>query len=230
MSSSFKYILFDFDGTLWDHERASHRALREMAEKHGLDGESLIIRFQEENARVWAEMARGELAFEDLSIRRFQRILQSMDSPTDPLAFSEAYIENYLSKPCFLPGTEEVLATASARSRVSILTNAPHTIQDRKFAHLGASGTAVERLICSDDVGVLKPDPQFFERAAAMLDHPDPSEVLMIGDSWHDDVDVPNLLGWRTAWLSWGRAVPAEDDEIRVFPHLFSLEGFLRNH
>ena len=59
-----------------------------------------------------------------------------------------------------------------------------------------------EFMVISEEIGVAKPDPRFFEIALAMAGNPDPREVLVIGDSLTSDIQGGIAYGLDTCWYN----------------------------
>ncbi len=57
-----------------------------------------------------------------------------------------------------------------------------------------------ERCFISSEVGYSKPDGRFFEFAAAQLVLT-PSEILLVGDDWTNDILGARAAGWQAVWL-----------------------------
>lgn len=55
-------------------------------------------------------------------------------------------------------------------------------------------------IVDSRRVGLFKPDPAIFAHAAEKLGR-DPSEIMMVGDSFDRDVRPAKKIGMKTAWL-----------------------------
>jgi HAD superfamily hydrolase (TIGR01662 family) len=95
--------------------------------------------------------------------------------------------------------------------RLAVLANQPA----ERTAELRALGVEVEVIAMSDELGVAKPDPRFFERALALMGEPDPADVAYVGDRADNDVRPAAAAGMRAVWLRrgpWGviHAPPAE--------------------
>ena len=96
--------------------------------------------------------------------------------------------------------------------RVAVVANQPA----RRTAELQALGVAAEVIAMSDELGVHKPDPQFFARALELLGGPAPADVAYVGDRVDNDVRPAAAAGMRTVWLRRGPwaalhdGVPAE--------------------
>ena len=89
---------------------------------------------------------------------------------------------------------------AEAGYRVSVLANQPAT----RSAQLRALGIEPEVLAMSDEMGVAKPVPAFFERALELMGGPAPGEVAYVGDRIDNDVLPAAAAGLRAVWLRRG--------------------------
>ncbi|MDE2803286.1 MAG: HAD family hydrolase [Chloroflexota bacterium] len=65
-------------------------------------------------------------------------------------------------------------------------------------------------IIASEEQGYSKPDPRIYGDAMAALGLASPEGVLFVGDNPVTDIDGAARFGMRTAWVSRGRAFPAE--------------------
>ena len=96
--------------------------------------------------------------------------------------------------------------------RTAILGNQPAS----RTPELRAIGVDAEVIAMSDEMGVAKPDPAFFDQTLERLGRPDPSAVAYVGDRIDNDVRPSSAAGMRAVWLRrgpWGiipRQVPPQ--------------------
>ena len=96
--------------------------------------------------------------------------------------------------------------------RIAIVANQPV----ERTAELLALGIRAEVLAMSDELGVWKPHPAFFERVLELMGGPDASTVVYVGDRIDNDVLPAAAIGMRAVWLRrgpWGvipRSAPPE--------------------
>lgn len=96
----------------------------------------------------------------------------------------------------------ETVARLAARYRVGIITNGSKAQQEKVIARLNLSPhIAADRIIASDRGGVRKPNPAIF-RSAALAVGSTPSDAVMIGDSWKNDISGALKAGMRAVWLN----------------------------
>lgn len=96
--------------------------------------------------------------------------------------------------------------------RIAIIANQPAS----RTRELREIGVHAEVMAMSEEMGVAKPDPAFFDDALARVGRPDPGRVAYVGDRIDNDVLPASAAGMRAVWLRrgpWGvipSDVPAE--------------------
>lgn len=214
LPADLEWIFFDLDGTLWDHETACDAAIAELCTAHGLCQESFPGIYREANLACWQDLSAGRLTVEQMRLRRFQDAFARVgraDLAAQAVSISEAHLQAYLRTERLLPSAAEVVLAVTSRFRVAVVTNGFADTQEVKCSHLGAALDSVDFLHCAHGEWGLKPQPRFYRAALRRAGNPPPHQVLMVGDSWHEDIAAPRELGFRTAWISRGRALPDED-------------------
>lgn len=84
-----------------------------------------------------------------------------------------------------------------------------------RAAQLRELGLPVDWLLTSADLGVEKPEREFFELVLAEMDAGEPEEVLYVGDRVDNDIIPATRFGMRTCWLRrgpWGQLQDLPDD------------------
>lgn len=120
-----------------------------------------------------------------------------------------------------LPGVNETLSQLQPNWRLFVASNAD--VSDEPDIHRALQRADLdkwfERVYCSRRMGVKKPDPQFF---AIILNDlgVDPSQVIMVGDSFPSDVLGANASGLRAVWFNW-RTPEEQASPLHVTIHQF---------
>jgi HAD superfamily hydrolase (TIGR01549 family) len=91
-------------------------------------------------------------------------------------------------------------ALRAAGYRTAILANQPA----ERTAELRALGAEVEVMAMSEELGVYKPDPEFYRRGLALMGDPDPARVAYVGDRIDNDVLPAAAAGMQAIWLRRG--------------------------
>jgi HAD superfamily hydrolase (TIGR01549 family) len=83
---------------------------------------------------------------------------------------------------------------------VGLVANQPAS----RTAQLRALGIEAEVMAMSDEMGVAKPDQEFFARVLEMAGNPDPGQVAYAGDRIDNDVIPATAAGMRAVWVRRG--------------------------
>lgn len=119
----------------------------------------------------------------------------------------EAFIEEHERRyGGFQPGdlyADAMLCLAELRElgfTVVIAGNQPA----RRRQQLESLGVLADVVITSEELGVAKPDPAFFEQVMQLADTTDPADVLYVGDRIDNDVLPALAHGMHACWLRRG--------------------------
>ena len=198
-------LFFDLDHTLWDFESNSRLALRQGHEtlklvEFGVESvEDWIGTYEKINAWCWAQFRKGLMDKSTLRSERFALSLADFGVKDSDLAdqLGAHYIETSPYQTALIEGTMEVLEELLKRGHAMwLLTNGFEEVQHLKVEHSGLT-RFFRGVYTSDALGVKKPDPLAFERAAALANVRMDCGVIMIGDSWESDVEGAQNVGWR---------------------------------
>ncbi len=91
-------------------------------------------------------------------------------------------------------------ALRKAGYRLAIVANQPSL----RTHELHEAGIEAEVMAMSEELGVSKPDPVFFQRTLELLGDPDPATVAYVGDRVDNDVLPAAAAGMRAVWLRRG--------------------------
>ncbi len=191
---STKHIFFDLDRTLWDFDRNSEMALRQIfeAEKFFPQIES-FERFHkvyiQQNAHLWKLYGKGKIKKEDLRYERFRATLNKFKIRDEQVIrrIGDAYVTISPKQTRLFPNAIETLRELKKMGfNLHIITNGFQEVQHVKLENCGMY-PFFDVIVCSEVIGKNKPDPAIFkyamkEAAAA------PVDSLMIGDDYHIDV------------------------------------------
>jgi HAD superfamily hydrolase (TIGR01549 family) len=207
-SAGITTVLFDLDDTLFDHANTARAALAATAagraSLHAVDLEVLYQQYSEVLEEVHPLVMKGHYTYEEARRLRFQRLVAPYEAhpatPADLALLAEQHYAHYrrLRRP--VPGALVLLEALKPNYRIGIVTNNRTAEQEDKLQFLGMSHL-VDALITSEEVGVLKPDPQIYEVALHRL-HATPAETVMVGDNWQADVVGAAAVGIRPLWLN----------------------------
>jgi putative hydrolase of the HAD superfamily len=103
-----------------------------------------------------------------------------------------------------LPGVSETLALLQPAWRMCVASNADVSDEPAIRRALGRVDLDrwFERVYCSRSIGFKKPEPQFFGFILQDL-NVQPSQAVMVGDSYPTDVLGANTSGLKAVWFNW---------------------------
>ncbi len=175
----YPYLLFDADHTLYDFDRAQDHALERTL--LDLQPEHAEV-YDEVNRRLWLTFERGEIAQQEIKLRRFEHFVERLGLPLDPGELNARYLQRLSEGQFLLDGALELVAELAGKRTLLIVTNGLREVQRPRFT---ASPIAeyLAGIVVSDEIGIAKPNPGIFDVALEALGGPAKEGVLMIGDS-----------------------------------------------
>lgn len=207
LSRPVRFVYFDLDDTLLDHEHAEHAALRHMHAgddqpfgKHAF--EEVHAAYRTINPVVWRKYSAGEYTKRQAKVGRFSQLLEhlGLDNRMDE-HLAHRYLEAYSRHWKPIEGAFEAFEVIGRQLPVGILTNGFVEIQQAKMRQFEVLARASRAVVISEEVGVLKPDPALFAEAAFRVGVA-AADILYVGDSLTSDVNGGVGAGWQVAWYS----------------------------
>ncbi|WP_153722626.1 YjjG family noncanonical pyrimidine nucleotidase [Sporosarcina cascadiensis] len=199
---SYELFLFDLDDTLFDFGETEKHALGNTFTSFGLPDGLAKYRasYHAISSVIWDDLEQGRITLEELKVERFRRLFEQHDLTMDAQDFGDLYIENLGRESHVIDGVPEMLA-GLAEYRLAILTNGFTLAQLARIAGSPLHNT-FEAIICSEETGFKKPQPEIFDYTFKKLGITDPSRVLMIGDSLTSDIQGGINAGIDTCWFN----------------------------
>ena len=223
----YPYLLFDADNTLFDFDQAERNAHLLLCRAHGLAfSEEGYQLYHKCNADLWRDFDRGLCTKEYLLVERFRRYLAITGERADPEALNRDHLRALGEGAMLLPGAEELCRVLSRDHRLYLLTNAVASVQKTRFAN-SAIAPYFQGVFISEEVGVGKPDPAYFEYVFRAVPGLARDNALVIGDSLTSDVQGANNAGLPCCWFNpKGQPRPQGlriDYEIRALEELYAI-------
>lgn len=190
----FSVLTFDVVGTLIDFEKGITTYLGGVAAAAGVafDGETALVAYR--RARALPESG----FFPDDLMRVYHRIAPELGLPR-----SEAAAEGFRASVEQWPGfadSAEALQRLGRRYKLVAMTNA----QNWALAHYARTlGQPFDLTVTADDVGLEKPDPQFFAFARGRISAWGfgLKDILHVAQSQYHDIGVARALGYSVCWI-----------------------------
>jgi putative hydrolase of the HAD superfamily len=195
--SKYPAAAFDLDGTLYPNYRFYARLVPFL-----LKEQRYLRAFGKARNRLRAEGAGGE-AGEPFYRKQARYMGELLETPPEGLEEKTERLiyrgwEPYYKKVKLFPHVIETL-TALKKSgvKLGLLSDFPPLA---KLGYLGLSGFW-DVVLCSEEIGRLKPDPLPFRELALKMGFP-PEEILYVGNSFAYDVLGASQIGMKTAWIT----------------------------
>ena len=182
-------ILFDADDTLFDFKKAEYTALDDTLNEYNIPHSDCdIAEYSVINERTWKSFERGEIRRSEIGITRFGAFLKYIGrSDIDTVSFNKQYSE-HLSHNCFLfNGTISLLDALKPLYSMYMITNGTSRVQHGRLDDSGI-GRYFNGVFISDDIGLSKPDREYFDYVLDRVDEKDISKILIVGDSLTSDI------------------------------------------
>lgn len=226
------HLFFDLDHTLWDFEKNSKMALKQIFKESGLDQHidefsTFHGVYKNSNRILWRQYGRGLLDKEVLRTKRFEDTLRyfRIDDPALVQTLSDSYLRiSPYQKNLFPHAIETLTYLQKEKYQMHIITNGFKEVQHIKLREAGLL-PFFDVIVCSEEVGINKPDPLVFEysmrKAGTTRD-----KSVMIGDDYEVDYLGALNAGMRAIFFNHQglKKVRKDDDYIH---HLNELPGRL---
>jgi len=189
-----KHLFFDLDRTLWDFERNSETALKQLYKELGLNElhgsfELFHNTYKETNAALWKDYGNGKISKEHLRSERFKVTFEKLNIQKSELIekLSDGYIEISPKQTHLFPKALETLNDLKRDGYLMhIITNGFKEVQFIKLEEARLR-PYFDLILCSEEVGHNKPSRFIFEHALHVTGAL-ASESVMIGDDYEVDI------------------------------------------
>jgi 2-haloacid dehalogenase len=199
---TYKWLLFDMDGTLFDYDQAERNALTRAFEQMAIPyQEAYLPVYREINSQLWRDFERGAVDQATIRLRRFERLFESLEIQCDLPAFSASYLAHLGNSAFLMAEAEETVKSLWGRFNLAAITNGLMDVQRPRLAGSRLSG-CFKVVIVSEEVGSAKPAPEIFDIAFEQMGHPAKNEVLIVGDSLTSDIAGGHGYGIDTCWFN----------------------------
>ena len=203
-------LFIDFDDTLYDTHGNAVLALHEVYDEYHLERyfshpDQFHTAYWEANIDLWRRYGKGEITRDFLIVERFRRPLSQGKglevTETLCLEMSDRFLDLCAQMPGVVVGAHELVDYLRQRGyRLHLCSNGFHEVQYRKIHACGFDG-CFHSIILSEDAGVNKPAPAFFDYAFRQSGA-DPTATIMIGDGWDSDMSGALDYGLPTIYFN----------------------------
>lgn len=199
-----KVILWDIDGTLLDFKEAERQAMKNCFAKYGLGdcSDERILRYAKINDEYWELLEKGGITRQELFTARFKDFFAAegiVFSQYD--AFNKEYQAQLSEIVVFRDHGYELIKELKGQVKQYAVTNGSYNVQSRKLAKSGLK-ELFEDCFISDQIGVEKPNVEFFDHVKAAIGDIMDNEILIVGDSLTSDMKGGNNAGILCCWYN----------------------------
>ncbi|MGX8721165.1 MAG: YjjG family noncanonical pyrimidine nucleotidase, partial [Eubacteriales bacterium] len=153
------------------------------------------------NQQYWERLERGEITRAQVLLGRFVQFLQEFGLDADPEALRDRYMKNLSQGHFFVEGAEELLKALSGKYRLFLVSNGTACVQKGRLESAGIV-PYFEKVFISEEIGINKPDPRFFEACFEKMEPFDRSRCIIVGDSLTSDILGGRNAGITTCWFN----------------------------
>ncbi len=199
-------FLFDLDQTLLDFHASEYKALGIVLRANGLSFSDEIYRaFKAYNKFLWLELEKGAISRTELFTKRFLDVFSRCEgdsSGLDPLRVNDEFIRTMSVNGVLMDGALDFVRKVKETIpdvRIYIASNGATINAKGRIASTGLD-RYIDGLFISEDMGVTKPAPAFFDLCLERIGEPR-SSCIMIGDSLSSDMLSAKNASLDSVWF-----------------------------
>ncbi|MBO4696433.1 MAG: HAD-IA family hydrolase [Lachnospiraceae bacterium] len=199
----YRYLLIDFDNTLMDFNENERRALaKAVKDRCGREiTEAETEAYHRINDGYWKKLERKEINKEQLKYSRFYDFTREIGvTETDINALNKYYMDCLATTSVEYPESYEALKKLAGQYELYIITNGTTYIQKARL-ETTSFRSFIREMFISDEIGVNKPAPEFFDAVEKATGDPDRSRYLIVGDSVSSDIRFGFNTGIDTCFV-----------------------------
>lgn len=197
----YQHIYFDLDRTLWDFDKNSVLAFKEIFSKYNLnnifpDFNSFVCTYQKHNDDLWALYREGKIKKAKLRNERFLLTLEDFGIKDEKLAekIGDEYVTISPMQTVLFPNVHEILTYLKAKKyNLYIITNGFKEVQYVKLENSNLT-QYFDKVFTSEEVGHQKPKPEIFSHAITTV-NAKKVQSIMIGDDINVDIQGAKDFG-----------------------------------
>lgn len=207
--TAVKTVMFDLDNTLFDFDAWWEKSLRESIRTSPLtcmlDGDAVYKSFREHGDALWTLYTHNQVDLSEYRRLRLRASLQEFYADVSDLEVTK--FSNHFDEIGFRTlhpdhNILQMLHDIKNEFLIGIVTNGTVSHQMEKIKRLGFDDLfSSDAIVISEQIGSKKPELGFFQSTCAQLNI-EPSETVVVGDSWETDVIGAANAGMVAIWLN----------------------------
>ena len=217
-----KKIMFDLDDTILDFHTAERHALKAAFDKLGIAADDeLLTRYSEINAFCWQQLELGKMTREEVLVSRFEKLFREKGIRCAPRTAQDCYERFLESGHFFVPGAEELLEELYPKYDLYLVSNGNTVTQESRLKSAGIA-PFFKGIFISEQIGVNKPDREFFEACFSEIPDFRAEDAVIVGDSLTSDIRGGINAGIKTCWFNPGHKPERDDIKADYMFHALS--------
>ena len=199
-----KAILWDIDGTILDFKEAEYYGMKNCFTRFELGecSDEMIAKYAAINDRYWILLEKGGITRQELFTARFKEFFEGEGIKFDRLEeFNKEYQHQLSTLIFFRDNGYELIKELKGQIRQYAVTNGSYNVQKHKLEKSGLK-ELFEDCFISDQIGIEKPNVEFFDYVKKVLGDVEDSEMIIVGDTLTSDMKGGNNAGILCCWYN----------------------------
>lgn len=199
-----KAILWDIDGTILDFGEASRQGMKNCFRHFGLGEctDKMHAEYEKINDSYWELLEKGGITRQELFTARFRDFFIKEGIPLIDLEeFNREYQKQLSTMIFFRDNGYELIKELKGNVAQYAVTNGSYNVQKHKLKESGLK-ELFEECFISDQIGVEKPNVEFFLHVKKHIGDIEDSEIMIVGDSLTSDMKGGNNAGIVCCWYN----------------------------
>ncbi|MDE7079974.1 MAG: YjjG family noncanonical pyrimidine nucleotidase [Clostridia bacterium] len=192
-------LLIDADDTVLDFVASERDSIIMLCEEFAIPAsEKVAEKFKQINRRMWDMFERGEITREQIFYTRFEELFEYFSiKGLDPIAVGDQYKENMANSKRIIHGARACLERLSQKHDLYCVTNGITRTQKMRLKS-SKLGKYFKKVYISQEIGLAKPNKEFFDFVLNDIGEYDLNSTYIIGDSLTSDVQGGINSGIKT--------------------------------
>lgn len=195
-------ILLDIDNTLIDFNECARHSIMKIFNDFNLPySENVFETFIKENIKIWKRLEKGEITKAFLRANRWNIILNKLNLVADGPAIEELFEKGIAESAYEVTGATELLEYLHKKHTLYVISNGFRAVQENRL-NISGFNKYFSGMFFSEDIGISKPQKEFFDYCFRGINYPEKENVILIGDSLSADIIGGNNYNIKTIWFN----------------------------
>lgn len=195
-------VLLDIDNTLIDFNECARHSIIEIFNNFNLPYcDKVFETFTNENIKIWKRLENGEITKSYLRANRWNIILEKLNIVADGPEIEELFEKGIANSAYEVQGAKELLGYLYKKHQLCVVSNGFRAVQENRL-NISGFTKYFDKMFFSEDIGINKPQKEFFDYCFNSLDNPEKEDVILIGDSISADIIGGINYNIKTIWFN----------------------------